>query len=588
MLRYVIISLAIVIGTGHVSMAEDIPVGQAMPLRVQSGRCECVLPTTDPTEKYYLILGSLSRQSGPHAVRVRTRADDAPISVPRADDRPDESWSARTRAWQDRLTRARQRVAFEDYPPASTPPRERTFHLFVKEHDFEDPAGYVAVEADLAAVGKHCLVYVDRTHGDRPGLQPTVADVVHTFDQEVYPRARSLGRVLDVDRDGRFAILFTGWLGKLSNGKTSLGGFVRGSDFYRDLAAPYGNRCDMMCLNTNLAPGPHLHALLAHEYTHAILFSEHVFGQYLPEVEPRDEEGWLNEGLSHLVEDAHGWSNLDYRISAFLNAPERYQLVVPDYYSAGLWRSPGHRGATYLFLRFCASHAPDTFMRGIIQSSLGGTTNLEVAAGVPFAALFRRWTIALALGHQEQHVRLRGSLGTRLLCGPRFHSLSLGHADHEARLAGTSAAFFLLHSPGSDTTRLSIEVDEAAELQATLIRLPSDMARLTLDGEVVTDEQGRKRVRLLLQAHDTDVRLEAAAWERLIPAGNKPEDTSFRAEQFGSAVLHVGEVRRIEVPHPGTSEAHDSWIWKANAMDTAGHPIAAWHLFDSGCARVVP
>src|SRR5207244_1823742 len=106
---------------------------------------------------------------------------------------------------------------------------------------------------------------------------------VRTFDGDIYPQARGeLGNVLDVDRDGRFTILFTGWLSRLCNGKVSLDGFVRGSDFYRDLDAPYGNRCDMMYLNTALQPGPYLRSLLAHEYTHAVIFSEHVFGHYLP------------------------------------------------------------------------------------------------------------------------------------------------------------------------------------------------------------------------------------------------------------------------------------------------------------------
>src|SRR5262249_48848818 len=145
--------------------------------------------------------------------------------------------------------------------------------------DFHNPSGYVAISAVLQGVGRHCQVYVDQDHADRAGLQPAVDDIVRTFDAEVYPRAcRWFGQALDVDRDGRFTVLLTGWLGRLQGGKVSLGGFVRGSDFLRDLPAPFGNRCDMMYLNTNLQPGPHLRTVLAHEYAHAVIFSEHVFG----------------------------------------------------------------------------------------------------------------------------------------------------------------------------------------------------------------------------------------------------------------------------------------------------------------------
>ena len=53
-------------------------------------------------------------------------------------------------------------------------------------------------------------------------------------------------------------------------------------------------------------------------------------------------------------------SNIDYRVSAFLTRPERYQLVVDDYYAADLFRSHGSRGSTYLFLRWCADrYGPD-------------------------------------------------------------------------------------------------------------------------------------------------------------------------------------------------------------------------------------
>ena len=47
------------------------------------------------------------------------------------------------------------------------------------------------------------------------------------------------------------------------------------------------------------------------------------------EAAKRDEESWLNEALAHLAEEmhGHGWSNLDYRVSAFLNDPGRYALV---------------------------------------------------------------------------------------------------------------------------------------------------------------------------------------------------------------------------------------------------------------------
>src|SRR5205823_5606620 len=58
--------------------AESVPVGRLLPLAVRDGRCECVLPTDRPDEKYYLILGSLARTGGPYRITVRTAATTEP------------------------------------------------------------------------------------------------------------------------------------------------------------------------------------------------------------------------------------------------------------------------------------------------------------------------------------------------------------------------------------------------------------------------------------------------------------------------------------------------------------------------------
>jgi hypothetical protein len=578
--------------------AEPVPAGRLLALAVHDGHCECVLPTARADEKYYLILGALARGAGPYRVTVHTAAAAEPVAVPLESVPPDAAWSRRVEALHRRLAQAyRQQPLAETYPPVNAPPRRRSFHLFIKERDFQDPESYVTVTGELERVGRHCQVYVDRNHADRAALQPTVDDIVRTFDEHVYPRAcQALGHALDVDRDGRFTILLTGWLGKLANGKVALDGFVRGSDFYRDLAAPYGNQCDMMYLNTDLQPGPHLRTLLAHEYTHAVIFSEHVFTSYLPEMPRQDEEGWLNEGLAHLVEDLHGysWSNLDYRISAFLSAPERYQLVVPDYYNAGLWRSHGNRGATYLFLRWCADRFGPDFLRELIQTNLAGVTNVEVTTQERFADLFRQWSAVLAVSGTGiavegvaplEHISPRRPLAGRLLCGPRFEEVALAEGRHEVQLTGTSCAYLLLHASAGERCRVTITAEAAADLQVSLIRLPEQTGRISLR---LTADEGRGAVRLELTAQDADVTLDAAAWERLVPLANRPGDTSYDAasdpsgEQavgawFGERHVRDGETRTsAAIAVPRRQESNDVFIIKVAATDSAGHHLGAW------------
>ena len=211
----------------------------------------------------------------------------------------------------------------------------------------DDPAQYATIHAKAIAEGRHVRIYLDDQETPSQLAPGLVADVIDLFDREVIPRFQGLlGTYRDVDHDGRFTILLSPWLGRLQGGRTSVGGFVRGSDFQPLLGLPFSNRCDMMYVNSQTLPGPHLRTLLIHEYTHAVCFSRRTADAC---GRPRfpEEEDWLNEAMAHCAESLFGggWSNLDYRISRFLNDPSKYPLVVGDYYRAGLWRCHGCRGA---------------------------------------------------------------------------------------------------------------------------------------------------------------------------------------------------------------------------------------------------
>jgi hypothetical protein len=547
-----------------------------IPLAVRGDRCTFVLPTGNPSDKFLLIVGSLSRGPVSHRVAVRTEATSDAVSLPLADDDPGPAWRRYTNDLADRLDKARRnhRPA-EDYPVAADPPRRREFSLFSESGSFSP------VKADLRGFGRHCLVYVDADCPNQQALQPAVDEVIRVFDDAVFPAARAeQGRCLDVDRDGRFAVLFTGRLARMTGGKGTLSGFVLGSDFDRDVRPPFGNRCDMLYLNTDLRPGPYLRTLIAHEYTHAVVFSEHVFGDYLPGIRRSEEESWLNEGLAHLAEERHGfgWGNLDYRVSAFLAAPQRYPLVVPDYYGAGVWRDPGCRGATYLFLHSCACEDAGLSSK-LVRSNLCGVANLEAATREPFGALFRRWTVAVAQGKIPGGHDLYRTLGGQLLCGVRREALPLAGGQWQSDVAGTAAAYFLLHSPEAGRSRVTVEADAGADLQVTLVPLPADSARLSLRVE----RTGPAACRLTVTAHDADVTLEEVALEQAGSEG-QPAETSYRPDAvpgetvrawIGESLLAAGATRVgkvIERP----SASGKTWLFKLKGHDAAGRPVAAF------------
>ena len=199
-----------------------------------------------------------------------------------------------------------------------------------------------------------------------------------------------------------------------AGGRYAVDGFVRVADLDASYRSPFGNHCDMMYLSTALKPGPYLRTVLAHEYMHAVIFSRKTLRGRQAARPRTEEEGWLDEAMAHLAEDLHGFStsNIDYRVSAFLTCPERYQLVVDDYYAADLFRSHGNRGSTYLFLRWCADRYGPDLLSALVHSTLRGTANLEAATGSTFAGLYRRWSLALYQSGLDPDLETPDAAGT--------------------------------------------------------------------------------------------------------------------------------------------------------------------------------
>ena len=473
--RFTMLLLAVLTFGGDADLLR-VPTGTPVAVRTEVGRATAVdLPAGDAVREYGVVVGSLARKLDAVPIRVRLTETALPEAATTCDDEPTAAWTQRVRDVQRTMAARRADDAEPVRHEPSECPETRRFHLFVQEDDFLDAAGYAEVTARRMAVGRSCVVYLDEQ--DDPASYPpeTVAEIVRTFDEVVIPGAERLfGRHRDVDRDGRFAILLTHWLGELQGGKVSLGGFVRGSDFYRDVQQPFSNCCDMMYLNSDLQPGPHLRTLIAHEYTHAVTFSRHVFGHYLPGGGGRDEVAFLNEAISHLAENllGDGWSNLDYRIATCLGQTGRYSLVVPDYYSAGLWRCHGSRGSTYLFLRWLVDvHGVDVLKR-LVQSNLDGVENLEAATGRPFAALFRDWCVALhAASADAGDTVWTGDLGRRLVCGSRPMDVPQGRSAFE--LVGTSSQLLRVRVPAGRALRLTIEPTAPLETQVTVVPRPT-------------------------------------------------------------------------------------------------------------------
>ena len=219
---------------------------------------------------------------------------------------------------------------------------------------------------------------------------------------------------------------------------------------------------------------------------------------------------------------------------------------------------------------------PDLLAR-LVQSNLAGAANLEAATGKPFADLYRDWTTATAFSAD-----LHGPYGGRLLCGPRIRQVALDGGRADVDLAGTSAAYLLLHSAGGARSRITMTADAEAELQVSLIRLPEGSGASPSTANRV---RSRGTCRLKLTAQDGEVTLEDAAWERRMPLVNRPEDARWRPDRpageaaqtwFGSTRLKAGETRTSgDVPLPADAD-REPVLFKVLGRDAKGRAVAAW------------
>ncbi len=282
-----------------------------------------------------------------------------------------------------------------------------TFRVLASLYSTSD---YVSVSARAMCVTDRIAVFVDRRVASDDLSGADISEICDRFDEMAEWEFDVLGGASDVNGDGTVSVLITPQVNSLGSAVGGIvGGYFFGADLYgRSDSNPTSDEREIIYA---LAPDPDgthgasisieyyldelIPAVLPHELQHAINFNQHVFVN-----SGQPEEPWLNEGLSHLVEDLVGYGNSNpSRYALFLASPSTTPLVSDS--------SPGlaQRGADYLFMRYLYERADDgdAFLGRLVGSSLTGTANIENAfAGSDdsfdeFPEMIARWTAAVAL-----------------------------------------------------------------------------------------------------------------------------------------------------------------------------------------------
>jgi hypothetical protein len=294
--------------------------------------------------------------------------------------------------------------------------------------------------------------------------------------------------------------------------------------------------------------------------------------------------------MAHLNEDLHGFSrsNVDYRVSAFLSRPERYRVVVDDYYAADLFRSHGNRGSTYLFLHWCADQFGPDLLPTLVGSDLHGTANLEAATGRRFEDLFRAWAFDLyARPDGEAFAGYRATGGTGAgawpAAGPRPSRAAEGR-DDVWEAAGASPRHVLVDRGRAKAVRVFVEAPAAADLQVTAAILPA-APRLDLTARAYASADGG----LILRASARErggvpVRLVALTWEPLAPPADahrspirpgRLDPDQLRAA-FGPGAIPAGGSLDSGPIRLGPDALAGPLVVKLLTLDPDGRPVTAW------------
>ena len=566
-------------------------VHQAYAIPVQFERAQLDL-RTKPGDRYLLIVGSLGDATQPYRVEVTSEAANK---------------TALTAAQRIEALRcidqAQSRIAHSKSRAMSpgrnvTPTRAREFHVHVTDGPLDDDRQYTTVNSVPVAVGLRVCVYADVQVANDNDVLELAEFTLERLEKEIMPyHDVNLGRVTDVDGDGRLSVLLSPWLSRLRGGKTRLNGFVRASDFETEIEAPFSNRCDMLYLNSEQRPGEALRGILAHEYTHAVAVSARKRQRLTA------EEDWLNEAIAHVIENRFdaSWNNLDHRISRFLNSPQSYPLVVPSYYAAGRWRDHGCRGATFLFLQWCTQKFGDGLCGRLVHGNRPGTQNLADATGVEFRELFRHWTLDMARSTRNageysdpaSGLRLCGHLSGWGLAGPATENTTIEAASISLELSGTSAAFFELEAKSAGHRAIHLRADYGTQLQVSLVRLPQRTGN-QLDVEATLSGDSASTLNLKISGND-DAEIQFVAIES--HEGNKQRShylsrsrlDAFATEPSFAAESPFGDQKRFRIPVQNmgselvikcvlrTAEGEVS-VGRTSVSLPDQHPQVAWSL----------
>lgn len=231
------------------------------------------------------------------------------------------------------------------------------------------------IEAVLEVATAHVQMWVERgAQVDLEGLRASA----ERFEARTYPQCREVFGsewTPGVDGDPRLLVLHAHDLG-------GVGGYFSAADEFSRLANPFSNQAEMFYINLDYRqPGTEGYdSTLAHEFQHMIHWYQ-----------DRNEDSWVNEGLSMLAQQVSGLpvGNLH---EVYLRQPDLQLTTWEDEDNAP------HYGASYLLIAYFMDRYGARSVRLLVEEKANGTQGfdrvLPKVGGGDFASFFADWLVA--------------------------------------------------------------------------------------------------------------------------------------------------------------------------------------------------
>ncbi len=268
-----------------------------------------------------------------------------------------------------------------------------------------DTNDHFEIEAELLYKNDVVYVWAERDHN--LDLE-TISASADRFAQSIYPQVRAFfGNEPNpgIDGDSRLHILHARRLGR------GIAGYFSGADAFSSLANPFSNQKEMFSISLDwlnqLRDYDVYETVLAHEFQHMVHWHN-----------DRNEETWVNEGLSELAQEVAGYPP-DLGFSRVYAGNPDTQLntwnIDPN-------DNARHYGSAYLFMAYFLQRFGEEMTQAVVSQSANGTRGFDNAlhkAGLnlAFEDVFADWVIANFVGDFDT-LALHGVFGYSQLQPP--------------------------------------------------------------------------------------------------------------------------------------------------------------------------